>query len=159
MALAKPRPRFLSYQNSKRDPSCSSFLWWEGRYSMLCKHKKMEKLAKAKKLGLVLSHYQPLTWVWRVMAWIYTPFVFSMIILNQSTIQPNPPNLASPYLLYHPMVTLSMGAQLWNTQPNPAFAQYYSKFSNTSPIPLFTGQSGIQDFLTIPPKPDFSSTW
>jgi hypothetical protein len=85
---------------------------------MLCKHKKMEKLAKAKKLGLVLSHYQPLTWVWRVMAWICTPFVFSMTILkaiNYPT-QPKTP-IWPPQICY--IIPRSRGAQLLNTQPNP----------------------------------------
>jgi hypothetical protein len=35
----------------------------EKGYSMLAEHKKNEKLGKAKKLELVLSHYQLLTWV------------------------------------------------------------------------------------------------
>jgi hypothetical protein len=79
---------------------------------MLCKRKKMEKLAKAKKLGLVLSHYQPLTWVWRVMAWICTPFVFSMTILkaiNYPT-QPNPkPQFGLPRFAISSQGDLSKG--------------------------------------------------
>jgi hypothetical protein len=58
MALGKTT---LSYQNSERDLPCFSLC--EKGYSMLAEHKKNEKLGKAKKLELVLSHYQLLTWV------------------------------------------------------------------------------------------------
>jgi len=91
-----PRPHFLSYQNSKRDPQCFSFLW-AGKILYACKHKKMQKLGKAKKLGLVLSHYQPLTWVWRVLAWICTPFaLFETNHLSNPTPQFGLPRFVTP---------------------------------------------------------------
>jgi hypothetical protein len=66
MALAKTT---LSLISKLKKGSLHVFLFSvtvsRGRYSsMLAKHtKKLQKLGKAKKLGLVLSHYQPLTWV------------------------------------------------------------------------------------------------
>jgi len=61
MALAKTTLSLISKlkKRSSHVLSCDE----RGDTTCFAKHKKMEKLAKAKKLGLVLSHYQPLTWV------------------------------------------------------------------------------------------------
>lgn len=60
MALAKTTLSLIS----KLKKGSSMFFFSASREILYaCKHKKMQKLGKAKKLGLVLSHYQPLTWV------------------------------------------------------------------------------------------------